>query len=303
MHMPINQGYLKEDEMVEFLNGKTVSSLSDNLHQLLVRLFGVVDPNEKIKCEYCEQYTKPDFKVTYKGESRYVSMKSGDAETIHSEKVQTLIPFLRSIGVSKETLKTLLLYQFGDGTTNGTGQKRYNNHETYIWLKSRIQAANAELNTDEMTEKIFERIVYQGVKDTVKPADCIYHGNYENGFLATKKQISLYIKDKDWSYLENLHVGPLLMRPHARYAGVPIRNENNRIKMDFYWPKLKLDIIYISKKYYDYESKRNYIIEEAKEEHRDTEDDDCCIPFSEFEKKFKQPKKGLLSKLKDCIFG
>ena len=47
--MPINQGYLKEDEMVEFLNGKTVSSLSNNLHQLLVRLFGVVDPNEKMR--------------------------------------------------------------------------------------------------------------------------------------------------------------------------------------------------------------------------------------------------------------
>ena len=64
---PVNQGYLREDEMIEFLNNKKVANLSSNLRSLLVSLFGVVDPEEVIKCEYGVEFTKPDFVITYKG--------------------------------------------------------------------------------------------------------------------------------------------------------------------------------------------------------------------------------------------
>jgi len=253
---PVNQGYLKEDEMIEFLNNRKVSSLSSNLRSLLVSLFGVVDPEETVTCEYGIEFTKPDFVITYKGTKRYVSMKSGNATIVHSEQVETFIPFLRSIGVSDETLKTILLHQYGDGTTKGTGKKRYNNREVYKWLESRIRMANDELNQMPIIEKVISRALFQGVVADVPPADAIYHGDYENGHVATKAQIMVHLEKKDWSYFENLHCGPLLIRPHARYVDMEIRNPYQRNKLILYWPKMKEDIKYISSAYNNYISAR-----------------------------------------------
>ena len=253
---PVNQGYLREDEMIEFLNNKKVANLSSNLRSLLVSLFGVVDPEEVIKCEYGVEFTKPDFVITYKGTKKYVSMKSGNATIVHSEQVETFIPFLRSIGISEETLKTILLHQYGDGTTKGTGKKRYNNREVYKWLELRIRMANDELNQMPIIEKVINRAIFQGVLNDVPPADAIYHGNYESGYVATKQQIMVHLEKKDWSFFENLHCGPLLIRPHARYVDMEIRNPYQRNKLVLYWPKMKEDIKYISSAYNNYISAR-----------------------------------------------
>ena len=253
---PVNQGYLREDEMIEFLNNKKVANLSSNLRSLLVSLFGVVDPEEVIKCEYGVEFTKPDFVITYKGMKKYVSMKSGNATIVHSEQVETFIPFLRSIGISEETLKTILLHQYGDGTTKGTGKKRYNNREVYKWLELRIRMANDELNQMPIIEKVINRAIFQGVLNDVPPADAIYHGDYESGYVATKQQIMVHLEKKDWSFFENLHCGPLLIRPHARYIDMEIRNPYQRNKLVLYWPKMKEDIKYISSAYNNYISAR-----------------------------------------------
>ena len=52
----------------------------------------------------------------------------------------------RQFGISIETQKTLLLYQYGDGTMDGTGTKRMNYHEVFDWLHTHIEKANEELN-------------------------------------------------------------------------------------------------------------------------------------------------------------
>ena len=115
---PVNHGYRKEDEMKTFLNNKVVSTLSPNLREFVINLFGVVDPNKVVYCEDGVDFTKPDFVLSYLNKKRYVSMKSGRADICHTEMANTFIPFLRSIGVSEETLRTILLHHYGDGTVN-----------------------------------------------------------------------------------------------------------------------------------------------------------------------------------------
>lgn len=246
--MSINKGYFREDEMIHFLNNQKVSNLNKSQHELLRVLFGVVEPDEIIKCDYAIEYTKPDFVITYKEKNKYVSMKSGKSEVLHSEMISTLIPFLRSIGVSENTLRTILLYHFGDGTVNGTGKERYSIEKLNFWLADRIKQANKELNSnEEIINKFVDRIIFQGVKNDVPAADCIYHGNFEYGIAVNKKQILKYIKKKyvTWAFYDRLHIGPLFLRPHARYIGKEIKNEIRHMKMDVYWPKLSADLAYI----------------------------------------------------------
>ena len=250
----ISKGVLHEDEMIEFLNNKKVSTLSSNLYNLVVELFGVVDPNETIYCEHALEYTKPDFVVTYKDKKKYVSMKSGNGEQVHHEKIETFLPFLESLGVSKETINTILLYQFGDGTTDGSGKSRYEIEELKYILKDDIRKANRELNQVNIIIAVADRVLFQGVNPDVPAAGSIYHGTYANGVVVNKKQILKYINAKKmrWHYFDNLHIGPFFMRPHARYINTEIKSENSRRVVDLHWPRMSVDMEYISKNYASY---------------------------------------------------
>ena len=83
--MPTNHGFLREDEMVYHLDKRKVKDLSNNLYHMMQELYGVLDEEEVITCYKTDDFIKPDFVIIYKDEARYVSMKSGRSEIVHSE--------------------------------------------------------------------------------------------------------------------------------------------------------------------------------------------------------------------------
>lgn len=247
--MPTNHGFLREDEMVHHLNNKKVKELNNNLYHMMQELYGVLDEEEVITCYKTEDFIKPDFVIIYKGETRYVSMKSGRSEIVHSESIKTFILFLRSLGISKETQRTVLYHHYGDGTLDGSGKERYNYDKLRYILSERIAKANEEFHDIKIIMAVIERCVFLGTKDNAVPIDCLYHGDFEFGTVATKKQIIKHLKRKKWDYIQNLHIGPLMIRPHARYVGTEIKNEKRRQTVECNWINLYSDIDYISKRY------------------------------------------------------
>ena len=247
--MPTNHGFLKEDEMVYHLNNKKVKELNHNLYHMLQELYGVLDEEETVTCYKTDDFIKPDFVIVYKGESRYVSMKSGRSIIVHSESIKSFVLFLRSLGVSKETQKTVLLYHYGDGTLDGSGKERYSYDKLRYLLHDRVMKANEEFQNIDIILAVIERCVFFGTKENAIRIDCLYHGDFEFGTVATTKQITKHLKRKKWNYLQNLHIGPLLLNPHARYIGTEIKNERRRQTINCSWTNLQNDIDYISKRY------------------------------------------------------
>lgn len=251
--MPNNHGRLKEDEMMINLNGKKVSEITPNLFHMMEELFGALEPNEVITCTQPEDYIKPDLLITYKGITKGISMKSSTSENVHTEYVSTFIDFLESIGVSKETRDTILLYHFGDGTKDGTGSNRMSLDEVRFRYRDLIKKANTELNEDpEIITKIVDRLVFDGVNPNAAKADALYHGDIYYGIVITRKQVHKHILRKVWDKYDNLHVGPLFLRAHARYVGVEVRNEKYHQHIDAKWARLIADMEYISKRYFSY---------------------------------------------------
>lgn len=248
--MPSNYGFLREDEMVSRLDGKRVKSLSNNLRNLMRDLFGVLNENAIVHCEKTQDFIKPDFIITYRGEQRFVSMKSGRCEIVHQEIVKNFVLFLRELGVSKRTQQTILLYHYGDGTMDGSAKKRIEYDRLRVLLHDRIKEANEELNKDKnFIMTVVDHCIFKGTIPNATPADCIYHGDYEFGVVATRKQIEKHIYRKDWNYMNNLHIGPLQLRPHARYIGKEIKSEKKRQALECYWPHLGADIDWIAHRY------------------------------------------------------
>lgn len=248
--MPTNLGNFKEQEIVYNLHNKKVHELSNNLRNLVEVLFGALDEDETIRCCLIDDFIKPDFVIEYKNQKRYVSMKTGRAESVHQELVKNFVLFLESLGISKETQETILLYQYGDGTLDGSGEKRINYNQLRLILDDRIKEANEELNqSKDFIMKVITRCLFVGTLENAIPIDCIYFGDYRYGVVATRKQIEKHIYRKNWNWMNNLHIGPIQLRPHARYIEKEIKNPKSREKLECYWANLSSDIDFISSRY------------------------------------------------------
>ena len=53
-------------------------------------------------------------------------------------------------------------------------------------------------------------------------ANYIYHGDADYGVLVSKRQLFKHCIRRDCKWMDNLHIGPMLLNPHARYIGKEI---------------------------------------------------------------------------------
>lgn len=245
-----NIGRLKEDEFVFAINGKRADELSHNLKHLLREIYGPFDGKEIIKCGLVEKLQKPDFYIEYKGIRKYISLKTGRAETIAEEGLKLFLEYLRSWNFSVESQKTFLLYHFGDGTMDGSGQQRLEYFDLIKWLGPRIARMNEELNeSKEFVKDVVYRCLFKGTVDSNIEADYIYFGDIHYGVVCNKTQIFKHIDRRDWAFMDNPHIGPIQFRPHARYIKTNIKKEESRWKIDFWWANLSADLAYIAERY------------------------------------------------------
>lgn len=248
--MHINKGIYEEEEMVLLFNNKKLSDLSNNAKHFAKEMFGHLDGEKTFISQRVGDYMKPDFSVSYGDETHFVSMKTGRSNTVHQEYVMEFCKFLRTQGISNRTLQTILLYHYGDGTLDGSGKQRMQIEKLKFLLASRIKEANAELNSKkDFVLMIIERAVLKGTREENIEADYIYHGNSDYGVLVSKTQLLKHCNRRDWKWMDNLHIGPILLNPHARYIGKEIKREKSRQRLEFSWPNFREDLEYISSRY------------------------------------------------------
>ena len=133
---------------------------------------------------------------------------------------------------------------------DGTGKKRRDNMHTRMWLDTYLKELNRELNEDhDFISKVIERTMFQGILETSPKAEYIYFGTPEYGRIISRKQIYTFINSKSWQHYECVHIGPVFLRPHARYANRPIRNQKDHDQVDCYWPHFSEDLDMISKRF------------------------------------------------------
>ena len=111
-------------------------------------------------------------------------------------------------------------------------------------------ALNKELNANKQFVKaVIERCLFKGTWEGNIEADYIYHGDVNYGVVCSKAQIMKHVDKRTWEYMDNLHIGPIQFRPHARYINDRIKKEEYRWKVDFWWAKLSADLEYIAERY------------------------------------------------------
>lgn len=248
--MNIQEGIIKENEVIESLNGKMAKDIPPNLRYNLERTLGVLDDEAVLKCYKVDDAFKTDFVVECGNNYTNISMKSGRADAVHNEVLYNFIDYLKSQGISQRTLDTICMFHYGDGTIDGRGKRRMRYSEVVEWLGGRIKEANSELNfSKDFVLNVVRRCVFKGSGIDNIEATAVYFGDVRFGVLATSKQIYKHVKVRDFDWMDNLHIGPLLLRPDARYLDTEIRDERKRQRIVLYWPNLGSEITFISKRY------------------------------------------------------
>ncbi|MCQ2771900.1 MAG: hypothetical protein MJ238_01295 [Bacilli bacterium] len=246
-----NIGFKIEEEFVRALDGKAAGELSHNIKHMLREMFDFFEPDSIVECQLVDKFQKPDIYIELEGKRKYISLKHGQSKQVGQDKIKNFILWLREQGLSVESQKTILLFQFCDGTMDGSGRRRMKWDDFMMQNKKRLDALNKELNSSKSFIKEFaNRYVFKGTVEANIEADYIYHGDINYGVSVSKTQLFKHIERRSYDWVHNPHVGPFYFKPHARYSdGKPIANEHQRWKVDIIWANMGPDIDYIAERY------------------------------------------------------
>lgn len=248
--MPSNRGFLNEEIIAKAIDGKRFIDINHNLQYTLRAIFPEISNDDIVEAKQLNDIYKPDISVTYKGITKYISIKSGHAVEVHSEKARCFADFLRKHGVSERTIETFLLFHYGDGTTDGTGTNKLNNYDLMVKYRDRIAEANEELNkSTKLMVHVIHHTMFQGIDPKAKVVDYMYFGNAEYGNIISKHQIRMFLEKKCWKYFNMLHCGPIFFKPRARYINGPVKSEYRRHMVMCYWPNIAEDFCFIGNRY------------------------------------------------------
>lgn len=239
----MNNGLIIEKNFKSAFNGKSFDELNDFQKKFILELFPNINDNDYIICsKYIKEFGKPDITISLNNEKKYISIKSGSSDGMHIEDIKTFILFLRSLGVSVQTQKILLLYHYGDGTLDGTGEKRMLHNEIAYKYKEHIEFANKELSNSKIVLACLNRFVLQGTNEYMQTIDYIYYGDENYGVFCSKNELANYIISRDYSHLKTLHIGPMTIQPYLRDVNNESHNKYKRHKVQIKWHYLLTDI-------------------------------------------------------------
>lgn len=248
--MSSNKGLFNESQIVMTLANKKVKDIPQNLKYTLFRLFGPLDEEEIIKSAQISGMIKPDIYIEYKGNRKYISVKSGRATEVHAEYISSFVEFLKEYGLSDESCQFIKEYCYADGTDDGTGEEPMDFITLKTYFSKRTEIFNKEVMSNQyLIEKIIERCLFVGNRPNMEEAEYIYFGTAQYGTLCSKKQIMKHLKRRTWGFMGNPHFGPLQFRMHIRGKAKFPENEYKRHTIDLWWANLCPDLDFISERY------------------------------------------------------
>ena len=147
-------GKKNEYLFIDAIDNKKFHELNFLLQNLILYLFPNVKYDTVITCYKNVEYEKADICIEIGNKIKYASIKVGHTNSIHSEKINKFVHFLKSIGLDDEIVNEILKYHYADGTNNGTGKKRLTIEEYKNLNAENIRYVNQSINKSIIIKKI-----------------------------------------------------------------------------------------------------------------------------------------------------
>lgn len=242
-------GFENETLILEALNQKRFSELNNNFQQVIIEMTeNTVFPDTLIKAYKKGGTDKTDLVVEIENKKFNISIKKGTGNSVHQEKVEDFIEFLKDeINISDHLANDIRFFIWTDGTYDGTGK-----------ISDRMRASEFKKKYPEIIHNLrqffhnnkrmlIERFIIKGPKTNFLP-DFIYYGTPEKGTIMRSNDILDWLcDDKNESTQATIPVGKLTFQTwNPNISGNP-KMENRRGQIQLKWSSVGEDLIQIRK--------------------------------------------------------
>lgn len=243
-----NIGLTTEKSMINYINEKKyLRNMNDNIKKFLSSIFDFDVLNHEIKaCKFADNY-KPDIIITANNVSKYISLKTGNSNSIHQEHLYSFIEFLRNFNISNKAIKTLKYFQFNDKTLDGSGKQRRDANDYIKNHQQEIYELNLFFNNNTVKEALIKKLLFEGEYFHIPSVDYIYYGDIEYGLWASKTEITNYLKSINL-FSSSIHTSKLYYQSLHRNLKFDKYYEYRRYYIQFKWYSIKEDLKYILEK-------------------------------------------------------
>ena len=178
---------------------------------------------------------KEDIWIKVGKEKKSISIKMGNANTVHNEYIYSFTNYLAKEKVPLKIINIILEYFFADGTTNGTGKRTLTFPDYKLKLKRKIKKVNKYfMKHEDLLIKLINRFV-------IGSTDILIHGTVDNFTYITKDEIIKLLLSLKKEPSSTIHFSRLIFASKGR------NNDIDKFIVQIKWYNLADDIEIIRK--------------------------------------------------------
>lgn len=236
----MNSGILNEYVFINNINDKKYKETNILIQELLKTLYPWIKENDLIIAYKYGKYAKTDIVISVRNVKKGISIKSGDRNSVHLEKIDTFCKYISKYRFNE--IERLKRYLYSDGTNNNTGKVRYSAEEYKQKFPEDIVKINNEL--DKIKKNLIERFLIKSDINYKIKVDVIVYGTINDFIWATKEEIISYLINKK-NESSAVHVSSLNIQNWDRNLKKNPKYEYCRNYIQVKWFNLFDDIIQI----------------------------------------------------------
>lgn len=237
-------GFDNETLLMNALANKKYGELNDNLKKTVTYISEKpIDDNEIIKSYKLGGVHKTDLIIEFNSTSYNLSIKKGSGNSIHQEKVEGFVSFLKKeYDISDELKNDILCFIWGDGTLDGTGAIEDRLSAAQFKRKNPEKVANIKKFFHEHKKELIERFLIKGLKSDFSP-DYMYYGTPEEGIVVNANDALEWLSDDaNEKSGTPLPIGRLTFQAWNRNINGGTKSEKKRGVIQLKWGSVGQDL-------------------------------------------------------------
>lgn len=228
-------GFVNEYRVIEELSLKKVKDIKENLKDMLYALYADLNEDDIINASHCEKGEKADMCIEIRGIKKYVSIKYGDKNSVHTEELKNFKRFILYNNCGWDIMEKYLYYHYADGTLDGTGSDRISVAEYKLTHSDKIAEINKVFNRKKVLNEAYQRFLFRGIIPNGNTVDAILHCKNNDRLYATREEVFEYLHHKAYMQSSGVHFSRLFVQPLARNLNYSSKYEIRRHYIQIKW--------------------------------------------------------------------
>lgn len=235
----INLGINNEYDFIKVINKLKFKNMDFNIQEFLLDIYdNKIYQNDLFYSWKNLSNQKTDIYIRKNSDKDYkcISIKMGSNNSIHTEKLDTFIKFLKKNKINDYYIKILIKYHYKDNSMDGSGKIRFPAKEYKNLHYDNICILNDKFRNEDLLFNLIKRFILIGKNDN-DVVDVVVHGTPNN---------FLYIKSKDLYKMLKIHMNDINNSVH--FSFFVYQNKNANLNFN---PRFERDRKYIQIKWYN----------------------------------------------------